>query len=74
MQSYDCPELLDWPYSMVQLNDPFADLMDGEWNNVMIRVIGYNEGNGTFAYASVVANTTNDAFFIRGVKRLFPDQ
>ncbi len=62
------------PFSMVQLSDPFADLMGGEWNNIMIRVIGYTEGSGTFAYASVVDNVTNDAFFIRGVKRLFPDE
>jgi hypothetical protein len=62
------------PFSMVQLRDPFAGMMGGEWNEVMIRVVNYAPGSGNFAYASVVDNATNDAFFVRGVKRLAPDQ
>ncbi len=62
------------PYSMVQLSDPFADVMGGEWNAVQIRVINDSEGSGNFAYASVVDNATNDAFFVRGVKRMMPDE
>jgi len=62
------------PFSMVQLNDPFAEVADGEWSNVQIRVINYAVGSGNFAYASVVDNATNDAFFVRGVKRLFPNE
>ena len=30
--------------------------------------------SGNFAYASVVDNATNDAFFVRGVKRMFPNE
>ena len=60
--------------AMVQLNDPFAGVMGGDWNTVMIRVINYSEGSGNFAYASVVDNATNDAFFVRGVKQMMPDE
>jgi hypothetical protein len=62
------------PYSMVQLSDPYADLMGGEWSTVMIRVINDTVGSGGFAYASVVDNATNDAFFVRGVKRMLPSE
>jgi len=62
------------PYSMVQLSDPLADVMGGEWNQVQIRVVNDTEGSGSFAYASVVDNATNDAFFVRGVKRMKPDE
>jgi len=62
------------PFSMVQLTDPFAGMSGGEWNAVMIRVINYAPGSGNFAYASVVDNATNDAFFVRGVKRMFPSE
>lgn len=62
------------PFSVEQLGDPFADLMGGEWNDVMIRVINYTPGSGNFAYASVVDNATNDAFFVRGVKTMPPDE
>jgi len=57
------------PYSMVQLNDPFAAVNGGQWNNYEIRVICDTDGGGTLAYASVVDNATNDAFFARGVKK-----
>jgi hypothetical protein len=30
------------------------------------------DGAGGFAYASVVDNATNDAFFVRGVKKMAP--
>ncbi len=58
------------PYSMAQLGDPFADVRDGEWFAYSIRVVCETEGGGTFAYASVVDNATNDAYFVRGVKEL----
>jgi len=58
------------PYSMHQLTDPFAEAAGGEWSDFQIRVICYGEGGGAFAYASVVDNETNDAFFVRGVKTL----
>lgn len=61
------------PFSVVQLSDPFGEMMGGEWNKVHIRAINYAPGSGGFAYASVVDNATNDAFFVRGVKRLTPD-
>jgi len=56
------------PFSMVQLNDPFADAHGGDWSDVMLRVVCLTEGGGAFAYASVVDNATNDAYFVRGVK------
>jgi hypothetical protein len=56
------------PFSMVQLSDPFADVADGDWNSMIIRVVCSTEGCGSFGYASVVDNATNDAFFVRGVK------
>lgn len=57
-------------FSMVQLSDPFADVEGGEWSNMIVRVVCLTEGGGTFAYASVVDNATNDAFFVRAVKRM----
>lgn len=60
------------PFSMVQLPDPFAAVNSGEWNNVQLRVSCSTEGGGTFAYASVVDNATNDAYFVRGVKTVSP--
>lgn len=59
--------------SMVQLNDPFSEVAGGEWSDMVIRVSCQTEGAGTFAYASVVDNATNDAYFLRGAKKLFPD-
>jgi hypothetical protein len=61
------------PLSMVQLSDPFAEVVGGEWNDMVIRVICHTEGAGAFAYASVVDNVTNDAYFLRGAKLLFPE-
>ena len=61
------------PMSMVQLNDPFSEVAGGEWNDMAIRVSCLTEGAGSFAYASVVDNATNDAYFLRGAKKLFPD-
>jgi hypothetical protein len=55
---------------MTQLGDPFADVRDGEWVRYFIRVDCETEGAGGFAYASVVDNATNDAFFVRGAKDL----
>jgi len=60
------------PMSMVQLSDPFRGVEDGEWNNHQIGVICATEGAGGFGYASVVDNSTNDAYFVRGVKFLPP--
>lgn len=62
------------PFSMQQLEDPFADLNGGEWNNYTIRLETREDGSGVFGYASVVDNATNDAYFIRGVKRMTPDR
>jgi len=62
------------PMSMVQLSDPFADVAGGEWHDMVIRMICHTEGAGGFAYASVVDNATNDAYFLRGAKKLFPDE
>ncbi len=62
------------PMSMVQLSDPFAGVAGGEWSDMLIRTICQTEGGGTFSYASVVDNATNDAYFLRGVKLLFPDE
>lgn len=61
------------PFSMVQLSDPFAEIDGGEWNTHTVRVETPTEGAGVFAYASVVDNSTNDAFFVRGVKLFAPD-
>jgi hypothetical protein len=58
------------PYSMVQLTDPFADWQDGEWSAALIVVICWTDGAGGLAYASVVDNATNDAFFVRAIKML----
>jgi len=60
------------PYSMVQLSDPFAEVNGGDWSTYQIRVESSTEGAGAFAYASVVDNATNDAYFVRGVKKLEP--
>ncbi len=60
------------PYAMVQESDPFAGWQGGEWNAVWIQVRCQTEGAGGFSYASVVDNETNDAFFVRGVKRMAP--
>jgi hypothetical protein len=62
------------PFSMVQLTDPFADVNGGEWNNMEIRVMCETEGGGGFGYASVVDNATNDAYFVRGVKKQWVGQ
>ncbi len=62
------------PYSMTQLSDPFADVSGGEWSAMAIRVECTTEGGGAFAYASVVDNATNDAYFVRGVKQMRPDE
>lgn len=56
------------PYSMIQLGDPFAEVNGGDWSTYTIRVGAATLGSGAFAYASVVDNATNDAFFVRGVK------
>lgn len=60
------------PFSMVQLSDPYADLSGGDWNNMKFTVVSDSQGSGVFAYASVVDNATNDAFFVRGVKSRVP--
>jgi hypothetical protein len=62
------------PFSMRQLNDPFADVNGGEWSQFIARVEADTPGSGAFGYASVVDNATNDAFFVRGVKLLGPDE
>ncbi len=62
------------PYSMIQLSDPFASYNGGSWDSVIIRVEALTEDSQVFAYASVVDNATNDAYFVRGIKRLRPDQ
>lgn len=62
------------PYSMAQLLDPFAGINGGDWDNYLVRVQCPTEGGGTLAYASVVDNATNDAFFVRGVKLYKPDE
>jgi hypothetical protein len=59
------------PFSMRQLGDPFAGIDGGNWNNYTIRISCTTEGGGSFAYASVVDNATNDGYFVRGVK-LYP--
>jgi hypothetical protein len=60
------------PLSMVQRTDPFAGWQGGEWSAVIIQVKCKTDGAGGFAYASVVDNATNDAFFVRGVKKMAP--
>lgn len=60
------------PFSMVQLGDPFAEVNGGEWNAYVVRVGAGTEGSGNLAYASVVDNATNDAYFVRGVKLYTP--
>lgn len=62
------------PFSMVQLSDPFGGVTGGEWSENIVRVRALELGSGAFAYASVVDNATNDAYFVRGVKGLRPDQ
>jgi hypothetical protein len=61
------------PMSMEQFSDPFADLNGGEWSELEVRVECETVGGGVFAYASVVDNNTNDAYFVRGVKYFRPD-
>jgi hypothetical protein len=62
------------PFSMIQLNDPFAGVDGGEWSANIVRVEAEAAGSGALAYASVVDNATNDAFFVRGVKLMRPDE
>jgi hypothetical protein len=62
------------PFSMIQVPDPFATVNWGNWNDVSIRVICDTDGGGAFAYASVVDNATNDAYFVRGIKQMSPSQ
>jgi len=61
------------PFSMHQLNDPFDEINGGEWSGYIARVEAEEPGSGAFGYASVVDNATNDAYFVRGVKLMFPD-
>jgi len=62
------------PYSMVQLSDPFASVDGGEWSEKQIRVEAEADGTAAFGYISVVDNATNDAYFVRGVKKMaFPE-
>jgi hypothetical protein len=60
------------PYSMIQLTDPFSGVTGGEWNDCIARVEADAAGSGVFGYASVVDNATNDAYFVRGVKKQRP--
>ncbi len=62
------------PFSMVQLNDPYGNITGGEWSSNVVRVEASADGSGAFAYASVVDNATNDAFFVRGVKLMRPNE
>ena len=62
------------PHSMVQTSDPFADWRGGGWDAVQIQARCKTDGAGGFVYASVVDNATNDAFFVRGVKRMMPGE
>jgi len=62
------------PYSMIQLNDPLAALNGGEWDEIEVRSRALTEDGRGFLWASVVDNATNDAFFIRGVKRMTPSE
>jgi hypothetical protein len=43
---------------------------NGEWSDKQIRIEVEEEGSGAFGYLSVVDNATNDAYFVRGIKRL----
>jgi hypothetical protein len=61
------------PYSMLQLNDPFATVNGGDWSIYVIRVEAVHEDAGVLAYASAVDNATNDAFFVRGTQLFRPD-
>jgi len=61
------------PYSMMQLSDPFAAINGGDWDNAIIQVLCDTVGAGTLAYASVVDNNTNDAYFTPAFKVLSPD-
>jgi hypothetical protein len=56
------------PLSMTQLNGAFVGANGGDFSDAILRVICTTENGGAFAYASVVDNATNDAFFVRGVK------
>lgn len=60
------------PYSMIQQSDPFAAWQGGDWDAAIIQIKCTTDGAGGFAYASVVDNATNDAFFVRGVKKKLP--
>ncbi len=60
------------PFSMNQLSDPFGAINDGDWNNAIIQVLCDTVGAGTLAYASVVDNATNDAYFTPAFKVLSP--
>ena len=62
------------PFSMRQLSDPFVNVNGGEWSQYIARVEAETPGSGAFGYASVVDNATNDAFFVRGVKLMEPDE
>jgi hypothetical protein len=62
------------PFSMRQLSDPFAETSGGEWSQYIVRVLAEEPGSGAFGYASVVDNATNDAFFVRGVKLMEPEE
>jgi hypothetical protein len=62
------------PMSMVQLSDPFAAVAGGEWHDMLMSAVCRTDGAAGFAYASVVDNATNDAYFLRGAKLLFPDE
>jgi hypothetical protein len=58
---------------MIQTSDPFADWQGGDWSTALIQAKCRTDGAGGFAYASVVDNATNDAYFVRGVKKMGPD-
>jgi len=62
------------PFSMRQLSDPFAETNGGEWSQYIARVLAEEPGSGAFGYASVVDNATNDAYFVRGVKLMEPEE
>ena len=58
------------PYSLLQLSDPFAWVDGGDWSEKQIRVEAKADGTGAFGYLSVVDNATNDAYFVRGIKKM----
>jgi len=60
------------PYSMKQLGDPLAAVSGGEWSDHWVVLRCTTDGAGGFAYASVVDNATNDAYFVRAIKLLTP--